>query len=261
MSEYAPSVSAAEMSTRPWSGASSKGTPPVAPTIESPRTTDEGMAGAGVCCCDYLPTDGGDRDCACRPVKEHWRWHGEADLHRERLPRRLHRRRERQLRFRGAGRRCLRVHHRPPTPGKYVSLRASHVRDDGRVGDRPRSGRAIGAHGRVRRHLAGGRQGRVFDDTAGTGDRQDRTRAQLRRDGGPEVEGVGSRRSRHRRREPRRASVQSRPRRRVPLVPLPRHRRRREGRAPRDMRVELELLDERRFASGVAYVRYRVMPA
>ena len=55
----------------------------------------------------------------------------------------------------------------------------------------------------------------------------------------------------------RRPGARGRPRRRVPPVPLARRGRRRQARAP-DAIVPLELLDERRFGSGVVYLHYRV---
>ena len=45
-----------------------------------------------------------------------------------------------------------------------LSLRAAHVRDAGRVGDRLHPGRAVRPHGRLRQRMAGGGQGRLLLD-------------------------------------------------------------------------------------------------
>lgn len=72
---------------------------------------------------------------------------GQADLRVERVARRVHRGRGRQLRVDRAQRRGLGVHHRTRAPGRHLSLRPAPVRDDGRLGERPHPGRPVGAHG------------------------------------------------------------------------------------------------------------------
>jgi hypothetical protein len=44
----------------------------------------------------------------------------------------------------------------------------------------------------------------------------------------------------------------------MPAIPRARHRRGGKQSLPDDVRVELELLAERRFGSGMMYLRYRV---
>ena len=47
-------------------------------------------------------------------------------------------------------------HNRPAALRRHVPLRAAALRDDGRLGDRPRPRRAVRPHGRLRERLAGG---------------------------------------------------------------------------------------------------------
>ena len=67
---------------------------------------------------------------------------GQADLCVEHVPRRLDRGRARRLRLGPTGRRRVRVHHRHHAVGRHLPLRAAHVRDDGRLGDRRIPGHA-----------------------------------------------------------------------------------------------------------------------
>ena len=52
------------------------------------------------------------------------------------------------VRLDGARRRVVPVHHQRHAARRHLPLRPVHVRDDGPLGDRPRPGRPVGAHGR-----------------------------------------------------------------------------------------------------------------
>jgi hypothetical protein len=86
---------------------------------------------------------------------------------------------------------------------------------------------------------------------------QDAARARPQPRSSPAAEGVSRTRPRRRRSRARRPGLQGRPGRRVPPDPrADRGRRRNEG-APEGLRAELDLLDERRFGNGMAYLGYR----
>ena len=86
---------------------------------------------------------------------------------------------------------------------------------------------------------------------------QDENRATLRSGGRPRAEAAG--RGQHRRPHPRRPRDQGRAGGRVPALRDAVHRGRRPRRPPlRERRAPLHLVEERRFASGVVYLRYRL---
>jgi hypothetical protein len=110
---------------------------------------------------------------------------------------------------------------------------------------------------RLRRDLAGGRQGRLLQDAGGRLHLQDADGTSLQPRNGPAAKGIrgtGPHRERSRSRHPRvlgRAGGRVRP---VPGA-------RRGGGGKRALsegvRVGLELLDERRFGNGMVYLRHR----
>ena len=109
----------------------------------------------------------------------------------------------------------------------------------------------------LRASLALGRQGRVLHDAAGDGQRPDPDRADLRPRRHPAMKEVGERGPQCRRRRAGRPRVHGRARRRGPapvLNPVVVGAGKRA--LPDGVRLDLELLDERRFASGVVYLRY-----
>ena len=93
------------------------------------------------------------------------------------------------LRLGSAGRRRLRVHHQAHAVRRHVPLRAAHVRDAGRVGDRLHPGRAVGPHGRLRERMAGGGQGRLLLDPGRAAHREHSARTPLRPQRGTRPEG------------------------------------------------------------------------
>ena len=184
--------------------------------------------------------------------------HGPVDLLRDRLSRRLHRGPGGQLRLGRSGRRGPHLHQRPRTADPDLPLRAPHVRGDGGLGDRPDARRPVARHEGLRAGVAGGREGRLLDDAGAAVHRPDPDRARLRPRGGPADESVGE------------ADIS------VGGPDL-------AGHAitaglvdeyhlfvtpivvgggtqalPDGVRIDLELLDERRFASGVVHLRYRL---
>ena len=136
------------------------------------------------------------------------------------------------------------------------TYRAPNVRDDGRLGDAlPRH--AVVLHARVRRDLAGGRQDRLFED-AGDGLSSAKTRlerdfdsgairqvkASSERDltvGGPELAGQAIR-----------AGLVDE----IHLFVAPVLVGGGKRSAPSDVRLELDLLDERRFGNGMVFLQY-----
>ena len=110
----------------------------------------------------------------------------------------------------------------------------------------------------LHRHLAGGGQDRVLQDTRVGIERQDADRAELRSRPGPAAE-VGARRRYDRRRcGSRRAGHRGRAGRRTAVCSS--YRSSSAGasrRYPGDVRLDLDLLDTRRFANGTVFLRYR----
>ena len=139
-----------------------------------------------------------------------------------------------------------------------LSLRAADVRGDARLGDawtRPTSG----CHSGLRPYLAGGRQDGVSPRRWRRCQRQDAHRARVRPGSDAADESDGAARHQRGRSDPRRRGAQGGVGGRVPPVP---HARRGGGGTPSlpdHVRLQLELLDERRFASGVVHLHYRVV--
>ena len=186
---------------------------------------------------------------------------GEADLRDDRVARRLHRGRERPVRLGDAERRGARVRQRPRAADRHLPLRAPDVRDDGLLGEsaRPRSG--VSRLPGLRRAMAGGRQDRVLPDALGDGECEDADRARVRHRGGSPAEGLGGARhlgGRTRTSPHTRSgrgwstSITSSSRLSWSAVA--------SDRFP-NVRLDLDLVDERRFDNGVVYLHYRTRPA
>ena len=139
--------------------------------------------------------------------------HGQADLRRDRLARRLHRRCQRELRLGRARRGGAPVRQRPRAAGGHLPLRAADVRGDGGLGD---DAAGVAVLGRLRVDLAGGRQDRLLDDARRRLDAAHADRAVVR----------------PRRRAPAQGHRHPRHRRRRCPPGRPRHRRRAGGRVP-----------------------------
>ena len=87
---------------------------------------------------------------------------------------------------------------------------------------------------------------------------RDAHRAQRRPRSDPRVEGTGGKRHQRRRSRPRRPGVRSRAGRRMPPLPDADRGGTWDYRAlPSHIRIELELVDERRFTGGVVHLHYR----
>jgi len=112
-------------------------------------------------------------------------------------------------------------------------------------------------HPRVRGDLAGGRQGRVVHDLGDGLQRPNADRTSLRPRSLSADEGVGGIRHERGRSRPRRSGDPGRTGRRVPPLPHAHRGGRRHAALPDDVRVGLELLDERRFGNGVVHLHYR----
>jgi hypothetical protein len=69
---------------------------------------------------------------------------------------------------------------RPIGTYRYLPVRASLVRHDGPLGDRPQPGRSVRTDGRLRQRLAGSGQGGLLQYQGDGADRQDADRPQLR---------------------------------------------------------------------------------
>ena len=108
---------------------------------------------------------------------ERSRCHGQADLLDHRLGRRLRGGRRRGVRMGGTGRGGVRLRQRPRAPDRHLPLRPPDVRDDGLLGDGHRRSRSVAGRSRVRRHLAGRRQGRLLHLAASVSSARTRDRA------------------------------------------------------------------------------------
>ena len=101
-------------------------------------------------------------------------------------------------------------------PCRHLSVRAAHVRDDGLLGDRRRSG---GGGPGLRRYLACGREGCLLPDASDGVQRENPNRARVRRRGDQAAEGELAIRHRHRRGGARRPGHRRGVGRRVPALP------------------------------------------
>ena len=162
-----------------------------------------------------------------------------------------------KLRLGRAGRGGARLRQRPRAAGRHLPLRAPDVRGDGLLGDRAHRRRPAALHPGLRGDLAGGRQGRVLEDAGDGLQRQDADRARLRPRRGPAAEGAAERDlgvgGPELAAQAFRAGLVDECH--LFLAPIVVGGGKRS--LPDDVRLELELLDERRFGNGVVYLRYR----
>jgi hypothetical protein len=140
--------------------------------------------------------------------------------------------------------------------GRHLPLRAPNVRDDGRLGDRPHTRRPVAPDAGLRPDLASRRQNRVLQDASGRIYRQDAERARVRPRSGQADEVPGWPRPHRGRSRTRRPGVRGRFIDECHLFVAPMVVGGGKRSLPDNLRLRLELLDERRFESGMVYLFY-----